>query len=288
MKGIYKITNNINKKVYIGQSVRIRKRWIAEKNSAFNENSESYETYLSRAFRKYGIENFSFQIIEECEQSQLNEREVYWISYYKSNNENFGYNLNPGGSLKKIESYVNLIIQDLKTTTLTNIEIGAKYGLSDQTISDINNGKRWFNENQTYPIRDRKRTVKTLTKNQQHLKDIHKPNKEELQEDFNKYGVNWKNFLLTKYGVCPTTVRRWARLYDVKLPKIEQEIKTPKFKMVVKKVLQYSKEGVFIKEYENAHDAGRGIGNEDARKHILEVCHGTRKTAYGYIWKFKD
>ena len=48
--------------------------------------------------RKYGIENFSFEVIEECSLEQLNEREVYWIAYYNSFNKEKGYNMTPGGS----------------------------------------------------------------------------------------------------------------------------------------------------------------------------------------------
>ena len=46
---------------------------------------------------KYGIENFSFEVIEECEKEKLNDREIYWISFYNSNNKNNGYNLTNGG-----------------------------------------------------------------------------------------------------------------------------------------------------------------------------------------------
>lgn len=61
--GIYRITNKINGKKYIGQSVNIEKRWTNEIASAFNENSTSFDYPLSRAFRKYGIENFSFEVV---------------------------------------------------------------------------------------------------------------------------------------------------------------------------------------------------------------------------------
>lgn len=94
MMGIYKITNNINNKNYIGQSVDIEKRWKDHKTKYNWERENKKILYL--AFQKYGLENFSFSVIEECSIDQLNEREKYWIQYYNSYNGN-GYNMTSGG-----------------------------------------------------------------------------------------------------------------------------------------------------------------------------------------------
>lgn len=89
--GIYKITNTINHKVYIGQSKNIIRRWQAHKNRAFVPNKE-YDKYLYRAFRKYGIDVFTFEIIEECAIEKLDEREKYYILQYHSCIDTYGYN----------------------------------------------------------------------------------------------------------------------------------------------------------------------------------------------------
>ena len=52
---------------------------------------------MYRAIKKYGIENFDFEVIEECSKEQLNDKEIYWISYYDSCNLDKGYNLTKGG-----------------------------------------------------------------------------------------------------------------------------------------------------------------------------------------------
>lgn len=88
--GIYKITNLLNNKCYIGQSINIEDRFKKHKNA--NDNF-----VIHVALRKYGIHNFSFEIIEECNISQLNHREKYWISFYNSLIPN-GYNMIEGGS----------------------------------------------------------------------------------------------------------------------------------------------------------------------------------------------
>lgn len=96
MKGIYKITNKINGKAYIGKSSNIEKRWQYHLNN-YTSNRE-YNKTLYKAFRKYGINNFSFEVLEELSDKydeQANEREQYWIKYY--NTFDFGYNMTEGG-----------------------------------------------------------------------------------------------------------------------------------------------------------------------------------------------
>lgn len=70
--GIYKIENLINHKVYIGQSINIKIRWKNHLKVSKNPNSNCYEYPLYKAFRKYGINNFSFEILEECSKDNLN------------------------------------------------------------------------------------------------------------------------------------------------------------------------------------------------------------------------
>lgn len=94
--GIYKIENLINGKVYIGQSVQLKKRWGVHKAKA-KENKRHDDNHLYSAMKKYGIENFKYDVIEYCSVEELNDREIYWISYYDSTNRNKGYNILLGG-----------------------------------------------------------------------------------------------------------------------------------------------------------------------------------------------
>ena len=95
ISGIYCITNNINGKQYIGLSKDCQKRWWDHYSKSYtSEREDDKKKALYRAMRKYGRENFSFQIIEECPEEQLKEREIYWIkkldTYNKGYNETFG------------------------------------------------------------------------------------------------------------------------------------------------------------------------------------------------------
>ena len=92
MMGIYKIINKVNGKIYIGQSVSIENRWSSHK-SEFKKNK--YDTKLYRAMHKYGLDNFELEVIEECAQSELDERETFWIAEYDSYAN--GYNETLGG-----------------------------------------------------------------------------------------------------------------------------------------------------------------------------------------------
>lgn len=91
---IYKISNLINNKVYIGQTIKtIEYRW---KHHCKLNNKRSCR-FLLNAIRKHGKENFKIEEIEKCEnKEELNIREKYWISFYKSFGE--GYNLTSGGN----------------------------------------------------------------------------------------------------------------------------------------------------------------------------------------------
>jgi group I intron endonuclease len=97
MTGIYKITNILNNQIYIGLSVDIDKRWARHRSNYIDINNKEYEKTLYRAFRKYGIENFTFEVIEECSKEELANREIYWIAYYDSFSN--GYNETPGGEI---------------------------------------------------------------------------------------------------------------------------------------------------------------------------------------------
>jgi group I intron endonuclease len=95
--GVYKIVNNINSKVYIGQSVNIKARWKDHVNSLNRHDSNC--TLLQRAWNKYHQENFSFEILELCPEDMLDEVERKYINIYDTLNN--GYNIEAGGNINK-------------------------------------------------------------------------------------------------------------------------------------------------------------------------------------------
>ena len=156
MTGIYKIENLKNQKKYIGQSIDINFRWKRHKQAAYNKNSKSYEYPLYRAIRKYGIENFSFEIIEECEVDNLNDREVYWISYFNSFFNGYNQTLGGDNSNRIDKNIVLKIFYLLENTKMKHADIANECGVSSEMVQGINTGRYWYIQSKIYPIQQRK------------------------------------------------------------------------------------------------------------------------------------
>lgn len=88
--GIYKITNLNNQKCYVGQAVNISERWRQHIKRGIGAETPT-RNKLYPAMMEFGVENFSFEIIEECDRSLLNSREDYWQEFYKA--KEFGYSI---------------------------------------------------------------------------------------------------------------------------------------------------------------------------------------------------
>lgn len=162
---IYKITNKINQKKYIGKTndPERRKREHFSKTNLKNEPNK----ILYKAMEKYGRENFIFDIIEECSEEKWEDREKYWISHFNSLIPN-GYNMIDGGSepphylgeksaVAKLKDFEVKEIQQLLLNNnfnkLSNKEIAERYNISTDQIERINLGKRGFNDKLKYPLR---------------------------------------------------------------------------------------------------------------------------------------
>jgi group I intron endonuclease len=91
---IYKITNIITQKLYVGQTKRSIQRRFKSHISEANRNL--YDTYLHRSIRKYGKENFTIDLLEECNSDNISKREIFWIQTLNTKAPN-GYNLHEGG-----------------------------------------------------------------------------------------------------------------------------------------------------------------------------------------------
>ena len=137
MKGfIYKITNKINGKSYIGQTIQnVKERFY--QHCATKCSQAILNMVIHKAINKYGKSNFTIEVIEEVESTNLNDRERYWIKYYDSYNN--GYNSTKGGQ-DGIKLFKNLdtksIIREYKSGKSLR-EIGRLFNVDKQTIKDL-------------------------------------------------------------------------------------------------------------------------------------------------------
>jgi group I intron endonuclease len=95
---VYKITNKVNNKIYIGKSNDPKLRWKKHLYTVKYGDKKCGFQYIHAAIRKHGVDNFIFEVIEICDLEEVAlEKEVYWVKYYQSNNREIGYNLTDGG-----------------------------------------------------------------------------------------------------------------------------------------------------------------------------------------------
>lgn len=143
MKGkIYKIQNTINSKVYIGQTTQTLKKRFSG-HCCYSKTDRSVNMYIKRAIHKYGRENFSIELLEECPIEQMSEREKFWISYYDSYNS--GYNLTLGGqdsnyfSLNRLENTIDIkkFVEYIKEFRPLAIEVARHFNISKYSVHNL-------------------------------------------------------------------------------------------------------------------------------------------------------
>lgn len=320
MIGIYIIKNNINNKVYIGQSVDIKTRWRQHRCA-----KENYPLY--NAFKKYGLNNFTFEVLLECSKEELLENEQKFILQYRSLESDYGYNQsfptenNTGGhgTLFTYDQVLN-IIDDLLNTNLNKDFLAEKYQCGERTIRDINCGRTWRQSEIEYPIRklweiggknyststpegQKFNTICPVcggikyssasmckTCSDKHQQHTDRPNRDTLLKE-----IANSSFVAvgTKYGVTDNAIRKWCKAYD--LPTHTKEIKelykkeqgildTPKTQKDYT-VGQFDLNGNLIATFQSPAVAAKSLGKSRG-SHITEVCNGIHKTAYGYVWKY--
>lgn len=197
--GIYLIENIINNKKYVGQSKNIYARW-----SGHRCDSKVRDLPLYNAMRKYGLENFKFSILEECEVNELADREDYWIAYYNSYVPN-GYNINQAETHwtnRAVPQRVLDIMEEIENGTDKLINIAKKYGVHRSTIDAINYGNSWKLEGKIYPLRGHEElqieVIKEMIKQEYTIGEI--------AETFSVSSPTIKGFL-KKYNIKVTDIR---------------------------------------------------------------------------------
>jgi predicted transcriptional regulator len=132
MAYIYRIVNDINEKTYIGKTVHsLKERWAEHISESNRDRAKDRPLY--RAIRKYGIEHFHIELVEECSDTIVNEREIYWIERYGTFKN--GYNATIGGDGKH---YIDYDMVEYNYSIYQNItQVANLMGISTDAVSYI-------------------------------------------------------------------------------------------------------------------------------------------------------
>lgn len=204
---IYLITNDINSKVYVGQTIQsLNKRFNG--HCCYSKSDKSQNMYIKRAIHKYGKDKFHIQLIEECPIKSLDDRERYWINFYDSYNT--GYNLTLGGnssnyfSLHRLEDNVDIkkfeqYIIEFKPLA---VEVATHFGISKCSVYNLI--KRLNNPN-----------LILNSYNPRKGKSVEDIDKEELLE---LYDSGWSILdLVKKYHIRKDKISKFLRKNGIKI-----------------------------------------------------------------------
>lgn len=273
---IYKITNKLNNKSYIGQTTNtIANRWRDHKK---NFNSLQDDMVIHKAMHKYGETAFVLEQIEECNNEDLSNREQYWIAYY--NTYENGYNSTIGGEGAPIVDRKQVLQYWEEGSSVA--EICTKVGADRHTICailDANNIDSLSIKTRSLGTKIEQYSlngefIREYDSISEAARDVANACPSNINGCCAKRHTSAYNYLW-KYKDDPTPIDEF----------VARQKATGKGKQ--KLVEQYDLDGNLLNVFSSCREAARSIG---APYHvgINSCCLGRQKTAYGYKWKYKE
>ena len=281
---IYIITNDINDKVYIGQTIKtIKHRWKEHQTKAYQVEGDSRnDTCFYQAIRKYGLEHFQIKELEYVENNDfLFDRECYWIAEYNSYQN--GYNSTIGGEGRHWYNYQEF--KELWDKGFSVDEIAKEYDCERNTVYYALSGfKEWSEEAKQ---RQKEKSLTAMQASRKICIDCYNLKGEFLfTYESSRAAARALNITESMVRTARSTGGRALKYLFVKhgepAPKPYQRVGAIG-------VNQYDLEGNFIATYESYQEAALTLGKpRTASSSISAVCNGKRKTAYGYKWKRRN
>lgn len=245
---IYKTTNLVNNKIYIGQK---------KANSFLSNKYLGSGTLFLRAVNSYGKDNFICELVEECNSaSELNEREIYWINFYNSTDTSIGYNLTLGGE-------------------------GIRgYSMSDETKEKISNSLKGKFAGENNPMYGSKggfygKHHSKETKEKMRLASLGKP----------KSDLHRKNISISKSGNNHPNFGKELREETKKKMSLKAKLSWEDKTKRDNRLNSHYKRKVLNIDTGESFDSIKSA-TEKYGGNIGGCCRGIRKTACGYHWKF--
>ena len=281
---IYKATSATTGKVYIGQTTQTLQERINQHNS--HAYGHQYNYHFHNAIRKYGAEDFNYEIIEDNITSSdiLNEREKYWIAYYDSYYNGYNSTMGGDGSVRRDDELIAKLFRDGHTTQeickITGHHRGTIYkSYRAMALTEENNRRKAEKTRQRCSRAVEQYTIDgelirvwpsatecgKILGNQSLISAICRQEENMLSA----YGY------LFKYADDPRDILEWvARL------KNKKDSGKPK-----KEIEQYDSDNNLVCTYESASAAATALGKKDKSN----ICAAARKgvKAYGYYWRYK-
>lgn len=301
---IYKIYNDINDKIYIGQTKKTVEYRFKEhfRQAQYEKENIRPHTYFHNAINKYGQEHFFVSTLEECKDSLLNEKEIYWIQYYDSYNN--GYNSTLGGQFDIKNPSCKKVIQydlDGNFKTIFNnsneaakeLNINASYIRSACNPNTTNKSAgqyqwRYYTENylqQIPPITGKGGKTKIKVK-QYDLKGNYIKTFESATDAAKATNQTRRNISFACEGKqTKAGGYQWRYETDTNLPKNLIAERLSKYCNPYVPIVQKDKQGNFIKEWSSIIEAAEQL-QLDAKK-IGLTCEQKQKTYNKYRWQYK-
>ena len=281
---IYKATSATTGKVYIGQTSQSLRERIHQHNS--HAYGHQYNYHFHNAIRKYGVDDFDYEIIEDniASKDVLNERERYWISYYNSYYEGYNSTMGGDGNVRRDDELIAKLFKDGRTTQeiceITGYHRGTVYkSYRTMALTEENNRRKAEQTRQRCA-----RVVEQYTLDGELIRVWSSATEcgkslgsqslisaicRQEENTLSAYGY------LFKYADDPRDILEWvARL------KNKKDSGKPK-----KEIEQYDGDNNLVCTYESASAAATALGKKDKSN----ICAAARKgvKAYGYYWKYK-
>ena len=249
MKGyIYKYTFQ-NGKVYIGQTIHPR----ARKTQHFCKSTGQRHVSFWRAYEKYGFPDYEIiEVIEKETREELcdtlNEREQYYIAFYKSNNKRYGYNLTSGGKVFIVSEEGRMHMSEARSDKMPILQ----YDLNGDFIAEYESTTKAAKAIDSYP------------------------------------SSVWACCLGTASGRKAKKVQMikgYTFRFKRDFPDVPSHINL-NITSIKRPVLQFALNGRYIQEWESVLDAAKGVGCQESG--IRQCCYGSYKQCHGYMWRYRD
>lgn len=256
--GIYKITNKINGKIYIGSSIDIKRRWKEHKRQL--DLNIHKNKYMQNSWLKYGEENFKFEVIENVYfKDKLIEREQFYVDFYKSYNRGNGYNV-----AVIVDAPMNhRKHSDKSKKIMREKKLGTKWSKSQKE----NKSKQVKGK----PLIKNRKKVYQYKLNGEFIKlwDSISIAAKEMNIDVTAISNNCLGKTHSSYGFI------WSYNKEIK---INNEINYGRNREIV----QLNKDGSFVKLWSSAKEAAISLNLDSSA--ITKTCKGKINTSGGFIW----